>query len=142
VGRGSRPHRHRSWYSTFAPFPHTCPRNQPGLGQAYATVVLGQGRVSGEQMLTVGRGLRMTATAQLRAFQPCRQQQRAETTRQAPSTLLCGHAGRSTTLLELCRIIPADSLPRLGLLQPAGGSCSKKTCVNIYSSHVLSGRYQ
>ena len=48
---------------TFAPFPDTCPRNQPALGQTYATVVFGEGRVSGEQMLTVGRGLRTTATA-------------------------------------------------------------------------------
>ena len=48
-------------YSTFAP--DTRPRNQPELAQTYATVVLGEGRVSGEQMLTVGRGLRTTATA-------------------------------------------------------------------------------
>ena len=33
------------------------------VGQTYATVVFGEGRVSGEQMLTVGRGLRTTATA-------------------------------------------------------------------------------
>ena len=33
MGRGCRPQRHRSWYSTFAPFPDTCPRNQPALGQ-------------------------------------------------------------------------------------------------------------
>jgi len=63
VGRGSRPDGRRRWYSTFAPFPDTCPRNQPALGQTYATVVFGEGRVSGEQMLTVGRGLRMTAPA-------------------------------------------------------------------------------
>jgi len=63
VGRGSRPDGRRRWYSTFAPFPDTCPRNQPALGQTYATVVFGEGRVSGEQMLTVGRGLRTTATA-------------------------------------------------------------------------------
>ena len=55
-----------------------------------------------------------------------RQQQRAETTRQAPSTLLCGRTGRSTALLELCRIIPADSLPRLGLLQLAGVAVAKQ----------------
>ena len=47
----------------FPPFPDTCPRNQPALGQTYATVVFGKGRVSGEQMLTVGRGLWTTATA-------------------------------------------------------------------------------
>jgi len=68
VGRGCRPHRHRSWYSTFAPFPDTRPRNQPALGQTYATVVFGAGRVSGEQMLTVGRCLWTTATNQWRAF--------------------------------------------------------------------------
>ena len=68
MGRGCRPHRHRSWYSTFAPFPDTRPRNQPALGQTYATVVFGAGRVSGEQMLTVGRGLWTTATNQWRAF--------------------------------------------------------------------------
>ena len=45
------------------PSPDTCPRNQPALGQTYATVVFGERRVSGEQMLTVGRGLRTTATA-------------------------------------------------------------------------------
>ena len=45
------------------PFPDTCPCNQPALAQTYATVVFGEGRVSGEQMLTVGRGLRTTATA-------------------------------------------------------------------------------
>ena len=50
-------------YSTFAPFPDTRPRNQPVLAQTYATVVFGEGRVSGEQMLTAGRGLRTTATA-------------------------------------------------------------------------------
>jgi len=33
VVRGCRPQRHRSWYSTFPPFPDTCPRNQPTLGQ-------------------------------------------------------------------------------------------------------------
>jgi len=38
-------------------------RNQPALGQAYATAVFREGRVSGAQMLTVGRGLRTTATA-------------------------------------------------------------------------------
>ena len=43
--------------TTFAPFPDTCPRNQPALAQTYAAVV------SGEQMLTVGRGLWTTATA-------------------------------------------------------------------------------
>jgi len=63
VGRGCRPHRHLSWYSTFAPFPDTRPRKQPALAQTYATVVFGEGRVSGEPMLTVGRGLRTTATA-------------------------------------------------------------------------------
>ena len=42
----------------FPPFPDTRPRNQ-----TYATVVFGEGRVSGEQMLTVGRGLWTTATA-------------------------------------------------------------------------------
>ena len=63
MGGGSRPHRYRIWYSTFAPFPDTRPRNQPALAQTYATVVFGEGRVSGEQMLTVGRGLRTTATA-------------------------------------------------------------------------------
>ena len=63
MGRGSRPDCRRRWYATFAPFPDTCPRNQPALGQTYATVVYGEGRVSGEQMLTVGRGLRTTATA-------------------------------------------------------------------------------
>jgi len=68
VGRGCRPHRHRSWYPTFAPFPDTCPRNQPALAQTYATVIFGEGRVSGEQMLTVGRGLWTTATDQWRAF--------------------------------------------------------------------------
>jgi len=68
VGRGSRPECRRSWYSTFAPFPDTYPRNQPALGQTYATVVFGEGRVSGEQMLTVGRGLWTTATDQWRAF--------------------------------------------------------------------------
>jgi len=68
VGRGSRPDCRRSWYSTFAPFPDICPRNQPALGQMYATVVFGEGRVSGEQMLTVGRGLWTTATNQWRAF--------------------------------------------------------------------------
>jgi len=47
---------------SFAVFSHT-PRNQPALAQTYATVVFGEGRVSGEQMLTVGRGLRTTATA-------------------------------------------------------------------------------
>jgi len=57
VGRGSRPDRRRSWYSTFAPYLDTRPRNQPALGQTYATVVFVEGRVSGEQMLTVGRGL-------------------------------------------------------------------------------------
>jgi len=57
-GRGlSRPGRRRHWHSTLAPFLDTCPRNQPGLGQTYATVVFGEGRVSGEQMLTVGCGL-------------------------------------------------------------------------------------
>jgi len=40
---------------------HTRPRNLPALAQTYATVVFGTGRVSGEQMLTVGRGLRTTA---------------------------------------------------------------------------------
>ena len=50
------------------PFPDTCPRNQPALGQTYATAVFGEGRVSGEQMLTVGRGLWTTATNQWRAF--------------------------------------------------------------------------
>ena len=45
------------------PFPDTRPLNQPALAQTYATVVFGEGRVSGEQMLTVGRGLRTTATA-------------------------------------------------------------------------------
>ena len=45
-----------------------CPRNQPAVGQTYATVVFGEGRVSGEQMLTVGRGLWTTATNQWRAF--------------------------------------------------------------------------
>ena len=39
--RGCRPQRHRSWYSTFAPFQDTCPRNQPALAQTYATVVRG-----------------------------------------------------------------------------------------------------
>ena len=43
-------------------------RNQPALGQTYATTVFGEGRVSGEQMLTVGRGLWTTATDQWRAF--------------------------------------------------------------------------
>ena len=62
-GRGCRLHRHRSWYSTFAPFRDTRPRNQPALGQTYATVIFGEGRMSGVQMLTVGRGLRTTATA-------------------------------------------------------------------------------
>jgi len=57
------PHRHQSWYLTFAPFPDTRPRNQLALAQTYATVVFGEGRVSGEQMLTVGRGLWTTATA-------------------------------------------------------------------------------
>ena len=41
MGRGCRPDWRRSWYSTFAPFPDTPPRNQPALGQAYATVVRG-----------------------------------------------------------------------------------------------------
>jgi len=68
VGRGSRPDCRRSWYSTFAPFPDTCPCNQPALGQTYATVVFGEGRVSGEQMLTVERGSWTTATDQWRAF--------------------------------------------------------------------------
>jgi len=63
VGRGSRPDCRRSWYLTLAPFPDTCPRNQPALGQTYVTVVFGEGRVSGEQMLTVGRCLWTTATA-------------------------------------------------------------------------------
>jgi len=63
MGRGSRPDCRRSWYSTFAPFSDTRSRNQPALAQTYATVVFGEGRVSGEQMLTVGRGLRTTATA-------------------------------------------------------------------------------
>ena len=63
MGHGSRPDCRRNWYSTFAPFPDTCPRNQPALAQTYATVVVREGRVSGEQMLTVGRGLRTTATA-------------------------------------------------------------------------------
>ena len=63
MGRGCRPHRRRIWYSTFAPFPDTRRRNQPALAQTYATVVFREGRVSGEQMLTVGRGLRTTATA-------------------------------------------------------------------------------
>ena len=45
------------------PFPHTCPRNQPALAQTYATAVFREGQVSGVQMLTVGRGLRTTATA-------------------------------------------------------------------------------
>ena len=68
VALGPSPHRRRSWYSTFAPFPDTCPLNQPALGQTYATVVFGEGRMSGEQMLTVGRGLWTTATDQWRAF--------------------------------------------------------------------------
>ena len=68
MGRGCRPHRHRSWYPTFAPFPNTCRRNQPALEQTYATFVFGEGRVSGERMLTVGRGLWTTATNQWRAF--------------------------------------------------------------------------
>ena len=68
MGLGSRPDCHRSWYSTFAPFLDTCPRNQPALGQTYATVVFREGRVSREQMLTVGRGLWTTATDQWRAF--------------------------------------------------------------------------
>ena len=68
MGRGSRPDCRRSWYSTFAPFPDTCPRNQPALAQTYATVVFEEGRVSGEQMLTVGRGLWTTATDHCRAF--------------------------------------------------------------------------
>ena len=42
---------------------HTRPRNQPALAQTYATVVFREGRVPGEQILTVGRGLRTTATA-------------------------------------------------------------------------------
>ena len=50
------------------PLPGTCPRNEPALGQTYATVVFGERRVSGEQMLTVGRGLWTTATDQWRAF--------------------------------------------------------------------------
>jgi len=61
VGRGCRLQRHWSWYSTFAPFPDTCSCNQPSLPQTYATVV------SGEQMLTVGRGIWTTATDR-RAF--------------------------------------------------------------------------
>jgi len=44
-------------------FPDACPRNQPALGQTYATVVFGEGRVPGEQMLSVEHGLWTTATA-------------------------------------------------------------------------------
>ena len=65
-GRGlSKPGRRR--HSTFAPFSDTCPRNQPALGQTYATVVFGEGRVS-KQMLTVGRGLWTTVTNHWRSF--------------------------------------------------------------------------
>ena len=67
MGRGSRPDCRRSWYSTFVPFPDTCPRKQPALGQTHATV-FGEGRMSGEQMLTVGCGLWTTATDEWRAF--------------------------------------------------------------------------
>ena len=101
MGRGCRPHRHRSWYSTFAPFPDTRPRNQPALAQTYATVVFGEGRVSGEQMLTVGRGLRTTATA---AVGP-------------------GYSPQSN--------VPANSLPRLGPAADSRCNKQHERCVNI-----------
>jgi len=101
VGRGSRPHRHPSWYSTFALFPDTCRRNQPALAQTYATVAFGAGRVSGEQMLTVGRGLWTTATA---AVGP-------------------GESPQSN--------VPANSLPRLGPAADSRCSKQHDRCVNI-----------
>jgi len=53
-------------------------------------------------------------------------------------------ATKPTKLLELRRIIPANSLPRLG---PAAASmrtdaaANNMSVANIYSSHVLSGRH-
>jgi len=51
-GRGHRPDHHRHRYSTFAPFPDTCPTTNPrsgaDQGQMYSTVVFGgRGRCPG-----------------------------------------------------------------------------------------------
>ena len=93
MGRGCRPHRRRSWYSTFAPFPDTLPRNQPAIAQTYATVVFGEGRVSGEQMLTVRRGLRTTATAAVHKalFQLTHCQESVRLSLQQATWALCQH---------------------------------------------------
>ena len=67
---------------------------QPALAQTYATVVFGEGRVPGEQMLTVGRGLWTTATirsvAGVSGLRPGRHYLWYYVTVQAPSTLPCG----------------------------------------------------
>ena len=129
--RGSRPHRHRSYYSTFAPFPDTRPRNQPALGQTYATVVYGEGRVSGVQMLTVGRGLRTGVSAAV--LDSSSEQRRLGTQHPAlwPHRQVHNAAGA----------IPANSLPRLR--RPAGSRCSKQheRCVNIAHVNMVTLRY-
>jgi len=66
------------------PLPGYMPRNQPALAQTYAPVV------SGEQMLTVGRGLWTTATDQqagVSGLRPGRRYQRYQITVYAHSTL-------------------------------------------------------
>ena len=125
MGRGSRPDCCQSWYSTFAPFPDTCPRNQPALGQTYATIVFGQGQVSGEQMLTVRRGLWMTATDQWRAF---------------PASGL-------SAVIYVSENCPPSTLP---CGREAGSSCNGNQIVCRYSTppaqhkerHVVTLRYE
>jgi len=99
-GRGYRPDRHRHRYSTFGPFPDPTanPRIGANQGQMYSTVVLGGGgRCPGSKCRVTWCQLAGVAYGR----QP---------------------ASKSTTLLELRRIIPVNSLPRLG---PAAGSRRK-----------------
>ena len=109
-GRGYRPDRRRRRYSTFAPFPDTPPVTSPRLGQTkercMRRLFSWEGQVSGEQMsghvmLTVGCDLWTTATAAVGLQYWAKQ-----------GVCVTGSRLKSTKLLELYRIVPADSLPR------------------------------
>ena len=86
MGRGCRPQRHRSWYSTFAPFPDTCPRNQPALAQTYATIVSGE--LMDDSNRSTGGRFRPQAWPPLSAV--------SQITVYARSTLPCGRVAGSS----------------------------------------------
>jgi len=128
-GRRYRPDRRRRRYSTFAPLPGhmppaTNPRSVAEQGQMYSTVFGREAGVreqmSGHVMLTGGRGLWTTAMASV-----CRMRGICVIGSRLQSPQSCWSYVASFRLTH-CQ----DSLQQ-----------QHERCVNIYSSHVLSGRH-